>query len=268
MSAINKARQWSLDEDSRITRWGISFLGTISILLFWQVITAELRLLDKAVLPAPTVIVSEFQKTQELILNNLWYTLLESGVGFVAAVALALVISFLLTMNDRIRNSLMPLILAGNSVPRVAFAPVILFYFGGFQAKYVIAAWVAFFPMLVNTLDGMANLDEDMELLQQSLGASLWQEYRYIRIPNALPFIFDGMKVAVTLAIVGAVVGEFVSAQQGIGYLALFALKYHNIPLVFALVGLMGMVSVGAFITLFFLQAKLVHWKETSLLTE
>jgi NitT/TauT family transport system permease protein len=114
----------------------------------------------------------------------------------------------------------------------------------------------------------MANLDEDLQLLQQSLGASIWQEYRYIRIPNALPFIFDGMKVAITLAIVGAVVGEFVAAQQGIGYLALFALKYHNIPLVFALVGIMGLVSVTAFTLLFVLQDRLVHWQDASILTE
>jgi NitT/TauT family transport system permease protein len=259
---------FSLDKESRTTRWGISLIGTISIFLVWQVITAELGLLSESVLPAPTQIVESFQSNQQLILKNLKYTLLESAVGFVAAVVLALLVSFLLTMNDRVRNSFMPLVLAGNSVPRVSFAPIILFYFGGFQAKYVIAAWVAFFPMLVNTLDGMANLNEDLELFQRSLGANIWQEYRYFRIPNALPFIFDGMKVAVTLAIVGAVVGEFVSAERGIGYLALFALKYHNIPLVFALVGLMGVISVCAFVVLFTLQDKLVHWENTSFLTE
>lgn len=256
------------DADSRITRWGLSFVGTTVLLLLWQVGTAELRLVSASAMPSPTRIVAEFQSSRELILNNLQYTLLESAVGFVAAVVLALIVAFLLTLNERIRKSFMPLILAGNSIPRVSFAPVILFYFGGFQAKYVIAAWVAFFPMLVNTLDGLANLDEDLELLHKSLGTNRWQEYRYIRVPNALPFIFDGMKVAITLAIVGAVVGEFVAAQQGIGYLALFALKYHNIPLVFALVGIMGVVSVGAFMTVFIVQSKLVHWQDADILTE
>lgn len=266
MATANKIP--SLNKDSRVTQWGLPVCGTAGIFLFWQLVTAELRLLGPSVLPAPTTIVSEFLATRELILNNLSYTLMESAVGFFAAVFLAVIVSFALTMNERVRHSFMPLILAGNSIPRVSFAPVILFYFGGFQAKYVIAAWVAFFPMLVNTLDGLANLDEDLDLLQESLGATTWQEFRHIRIPNALPFIFDGMKVAITLSIVGAVVGEFVAAQQGIGYLALFALRYHNIALVFALVGIMGLVAVSAFLAVFILQRRFVHWKDANIFTE
>ena len=110
-------------------------------------------------------------------------------------------------------------------VPRLALAPVIIFYVGGFQAKYFISARVAFFPMLINVMKGLGDLNEDLDHLLASPDASLYQEYRKVRFLNLLSFLFDEMKLTVTLAIVGAVVDEYVTADSGMGWFALFALR-------------------------------------------
>lgn len=258
----------SLNKQSRTTRLSISTLGTLSILLLWYVVADVLELFPKATLPGPVTIYARVMATSEIIIANLWPTVFASAVGFVAAVGLGILVAVILTANDRLRGALMPLIVSSNSVPRLALAPVIIFYVGGFQAKYLISAWVAFFPMLINAMEGLGDLDEDLDHLLASLDASLYQEYRKVRFPNSLPFLFDGMKIAVTLAIVGAVVGEYVAADSGMGWLALFALQNLDIPLVFGIVGVMGMISVTLFYVLFVLQDRLVHWTEASIITE
>lgn len=258
----------SINMQSRSHRLGISTAGTGALILLWYVVTELVPLFPAVALPSPITVVNRVIDTSNIILDNLWPTLLSSLFGFVVAVVLGIGVAIILASKDWMREALMPLIVSGNSVPRVSLAPVIIFYIGGFQAKYMIAAWVAFFPMLVNALEGLSSLDDDMELLLESLDANLWQEFRKVRFPNSLPFLFDGMKISVTLAIVGAVVGEFVGAEEGMGWLALFALQSLDIPLVFGIVGAMGFVSVSAFYILFKLQDHLVHWQESALFAE
>lgn len=258
----------TLNKESRRVQIGISTAGTVLIVLAWHMVSDVFDLVTDLTLPGPVTIYTETMNVSSLIISNLIPTVQVSVVGFVAATVLGIGSAVVLTSNERVRNALMPLIVSGNSVPRVALAPVIIFYIGGFQAKYLVSAWIAFFPMLVNAMEGLGNLDDDFELLLDSLDATWWQEYRKVRFQNALPFLFDGMKIAVTLSIVGAVVGEYVAAEKGMGFLALFALRNLEIPLVFGIVGVMGLVSVAAFYTLFKLQNRIVHWRQTDLLAE
>lgn len=254
--------------DQRLKNWGLSALGTALVLVIWQLATGTFRLVDDVVLPSPLEVLNEAIRIQDLIVSNFWPTVTASAVGFVLAVTGGILGAVALSYDERIRTGLMPLIIGGNSIPRVSLAPVIIYYFGGFQAKYMLSAWIAFFPMLVNTLEGLSALDDDRENLLRTLGASTWQEYRYLRIPSALPLIFDGMKISVSLAIVGAVVGEFIGAREGLGYLALFALRDVNTSLVMASIFAMSIVSVAAFFALFLIQDRVIHWKEANLFTE
>lgn len=258
----------TLNKQSKTARVSVSAIGTFLVLVIWYIISDVLNLLTDTTLPGPVTIYLRTSEVWSLIMSNLIPTVKVSAVGFVTATVLGIGTAVVLTSNERLRTALMPLIISGNSVPRVSLAPVIIFYLGGFQAKYVVSAWIAFFPMLINAMEGLGNLDEDLELLLASLDATWWQEYRKVRFQNALPFLFDGMKIAVTLSIVGAVVGEYVAAEKGMGFLALFALRNLDIPLVFGVVGIMGFVSVAAFYTLFRLQDHFIHWSEAELLAE
>lgn len=254
--------------NNRRTRWSLSIVGVASMFAVWYAVTVLFELVSPAVLPAPARVYAEFTRTQELIIANVWPTVSAGFLGLTIAVVLAVIGAFVLTLDDRIRSALMPLVVGGNSVPRVSLAPLIIFYFGtGVGANYVIAAWIAFFPMFLNALDGFSRMRDDYQELLSMYNASIWQEYRYVRGPNALPQIFDGVKVAVILAMIGAVVGEFVAADEGLGYLALFAMRNVNVGLVFAIVGIMGIISTASIFLLYLLQDRIVFWQESNFFT-
>lgn len=257
-----------MNKNSRVTRWGLSIVGTSLFLVTWWLVSDVFNLFIDLVLPSPVTIVLNVLEFRELILTNFMSTFTAGIGGFVAAVLLGSTSAALFTLNRRVQDALLPLILSVNSVPRITLAPLIIFYLGNINAKFIIAVWVAFFPMFLNAFEGLSVLDEDQEALLESLGATRFQEYRYVRVPNSIPHMFDGMKIAMTLAIVGAVVGEFVGAGEGLGYLALFALRAFQMPLVFGVTGIMGLVSVILFFVLFVLQDRLVYWKETELFGE
>lgn len=259
----------TIDRSTRTVRWGLSITGIALFLSLWFLATSVFELWASTTMPSPLDVVSRYAEFTDLLIENTWPTLTASVVGFVSAAILAIGIGTILTMNDSIQSTLMPIIVGGNTIPRVALAPVIIFYVGGGEvANYVIAAWIAFFPMLVNTIEGLSDIDEDYEKLLKNFDASLVDEYRHFRFPNALPFIFDGMKISVSLAVVGAVVGEYVSGTQGLGYLALIALSNYDMALVFAVVGITGVFALVMFFGLFLLQDKLVFWDEASLFSE
>ncbi|MFB6281989.1 MAG: ABC transporter permease [Haloferacaceae archaeon] len=257
-----------LNQDSRPTRWGLSIGGIVITFVAWYLVADVFELVGDLALPSPIAVAEITVQAQDILLMSLVTTLERAATGYVGAVVLALALAVVLTVNERIRRALMPLVLAANTVPRVSIAPLIVFYLGDFSPHALIAGWVAFFPILINAMEGFGNLDEELEDLLDALGASRYQEYRLVRLPNALPFIFDGLKVGVSLAVVGAIVGEFVSATEGIGFLALFALKNYDVALVFSVIGLMALVALAAFLTLYLMQDRIVHWREAALFPE
>lgn len=262
-------RNLEINESSTAVQWGLTFSGIISLLLVWYIVTAVLHMFPSTALPSPVAVLDEYLRVSGLINNSLINTLSASVVGFGIAVGLALLFGVAMTFSSRLNRALFPLLVGGNSVPRIALAPIIIFYVGGeAQAKYLISAWVAFFPMLVNTLDGLDGVDEDLISLLNHLDASVWQELKWVRFPHSLPYLFDGLKIAVILSIIGAVVAEFIVTSSGIGFLALLAMRQLNMALAFAVVILTGIVSTTAFFLLFLLQDRLVHWKETNIFPE
>jgi NitT/TauT family transport system permease protein len=258
----------ALNQESRAARWGLSTSGVVLTFVLWYLVADVFELVGDLALPSPIAVAEVTVQSQEILLMSLVTTLERAALGYASAVSLALVLAVVLTAVERVRQALMPLILGANTVPRVSIAPLIVFYLGDFSPHALIAGWVAFFPILINAMEGFGNLDEEIEDLLRSLDATSYQEYRYVRLPNALPFIFDGLKVGVSLSIVGAIVGEFVSATEGIGFLALFAMKNYEIALVFSVIGLMAFVALAAFLTLYKLQDTLVHWREAALFPE
>ncbi len=249
---------------------GVPVVGSTLVLFVWYAVTDLLEIVNEFMFPGPTDVYTNFVQFNSLIIRSATPTFVAIIFGFVAALVLASLLAVTLVWNDELNEGLMPLIVGVNSVPRVTLAPLIIFYIGGVEAKYIIAAWVAFFPMYINIFTGMKTVDDNQLKLMRSLGATYWHEMRYVRIPNALPFIFDGMKVGIVFASVGAVVGEFVGAGSGVGLgnLALAALQSYNLALAFSIVGIMSLFSSGAFVLLLILQDRIVHWENTSIFPE
>lgn len=258
----------TLDQNSRVTRYGLSVAGIAITFVLWFLITDAFSLVGSLALPSPLSVLDTTMTNSEVLWEQLQITLVRAAVGYVGAVVLALLLAVAVTANERFERAVMPLVLSANSVPRIAIAPMIIFYLGDFRPQALIAGWIAFFPVLINTIEGLALTDQDTDNLLDALGATTLQEYRYIRFPNALPFLFDGLKVGVSLAIVGAIVAEFVASSSGIGFLALYALKNFDVSLVFSVVGIMALIAVTLFMIIYKLQDSLIHWKEAALFPE
>lgn len=155
-----------------------------------------------------------------LYIRHLWITLIETLLGFVGGVIVALVLGTLIALSRRCEYFLYPFILMFQAMPKVALAPLIIIWFGlGLSSKVVQAGLTAFFPLMVNTIVGLRSADEDRIALMRSLGASEMQIFRMLRMPGAMPFIFAGLEVAMMLSLIGAIVAEFVGAQKGLGVL-------------------------------------------------
>jgi len=258
--------RWT-DLESTSGRVGVSTLGTLSLIVIWHVV-ASLRITGD-LLPDPVSIVLAFSESKSLIVSNFWFTAKTALIGYVIAVVLAVVSGVLLTWRDDIRRSLMPLIVGGNTIPRITLAPLLVFYISGFRSRWVLVAWMAFLPMLINTVEGFGVINDDLENLLEATGASKFQQYKYVRLYNGIPFLLDGMKISLSLAVTGAVVVEFILAQEtrGIGYLVYNAMNYYQIDLMFASVILIAFSALAFHILLFVIQDRLIHWRESGLLT-
>jgi NitT/TauT family transport system permease protein len=150
---------------------------------------------------------------------NIWVTTGEIGGGFLLAAAGGIVLGTAIAASAFARRALVPLLIFLNTLPKIALAPMFLFWLGyGVLPNALIAALIAFFPIVINTSVGLSQIDPDLVDLGRSLKASTWRVFAMIRFPNALPYVFSSLKVGVTLAVVGAIVGEFIAAQSGLGY--------------------------------------------------
>jgi NitT/TauT family transport system permease protein len=209
-------------------------IGVAAIILVWQAYT-EVFAVNRIVLPSPLDILKASVMHWDMLLVQTWPTFLESVLGFLLAVAIGIPFAICVAGSRVLNLTLYPILIATQSIPKVAIAPIILVWFGlGIQSKLVIAFLVAFFPIVVDTAAGIQATPAGLVELARSLRASPLQIFLKIQFPAALPFIFAGAKVAVTLAVIGAVIGEFVGSVSGLGNLLLSANAQLDSPLAWA----------------------------------
>ena len=232
----------------------------LAIVVIWE-IGVRAFALPAWILPAPSAIWADAVLwAPELFLNSL-VTLRETVVGFVLALLLSLPIAVAIAFSGRARRIVYPIVLALQSVPKVAIAPLITLWFGINEwPKIVIVILVCFFPILVNVVAGLESAPRGMLDLMRSLRASEVTIYRRLRIPAALPHLFTGCKVAITFAVIGAVIGEFVAAQEGLGYLILMSTSQSRTPLAFAAIILLTLISIVLFGVIELLERRVVRW--------
>ena len=215
------------------------------------------------ILPDP---ISVFWTTVEIAGNGtLWFhaqaTLVEIVGGLVLGLSLATVLGYLLAKSPILERLAGPYIVASQSVPAVAIAPLLVIWFGsGKFSKVLICALVVFFPVLVNTIVGIRSVDAGLKTLMRSLRANRWQTFTMLEIPAAMPVLLGGLKIGVTLSVIGAVVGEFVAADRGLGFLINLSKGMFDTPLLFAALFTLAFISMVLYLGITILEHRLLAW--------
>lgn len=194
-----------------------------AVLLMWE-LGVRLGGVPEVILPAPTRILAIVLDKRDILLRHAWPTILESAGGFVLSSLLGIGLAILLSYSRLAREALYPNLVFFQLIPKIALAPLFIIWLGiGSESRLAFAVFISFFPIVISTLAGFSSVDPNMVRLCRSLTATEWQVFSSVKFPSALPYIFSGMKVAMTLAIIGVIIGEFITAQQGLGYLIVFA---------------------------------------------
>jgi len=221
----------------------------VGVLIAWEAATHAFRI-PRFVMPAPSAILAEGWDWRYRFLGHAWVTLYETLGGFALSIVVGVPLAVLIVYSPTLKNALYPLIVLAQSVPKIAIAPVLLLMLGhGEIPKVIVAFLVAFFPVVVDTATGLAATPPELLDLSRSYRASAFKTFLKVRLPMAMPFFFAGAKVAITLSVIGAVVGEFVGSDKGLGYVILSATSYWKTELAFSsmiLLSVMAIVLFGA----------------------
>ncbi len=216
------------------------------------------------ILPGPGVVWRKFLSVwaDGTLARHAQVTLVEVALGLVLGLGLALVLGYLLGKNRLVERLISPYIVASQSVPVVAVAPLLVIWFGsGLTSKVLVCALITFFPTLVSTIVGVRNVDEDLRDLMRSLRAGPWQTFRLLELPAALPVIFGGLKLSVILSLVGAVVGEFAGADVGLGFLINLARGVLDTPLMFVAVFTLVVIAQVFYLAVSLFEHVLLRWQ-------
>jgi NitT/TauT family transport system permease protein len=217
----------------RILAPGLLFLVFVGV---WEV-TVRLRGIPPLVLPAPSVVWESLvtHTKSGFLLVHSGVTLSEILLGFLGGSVLGIGLGIGVALSPRLRELLHPYLIASQAMPKLALAPIFVMWFGfGILPKVLITALIAFFPLFENTVTGLNEVDSDALELFAALRASSWQTIRWLRLPNAVPYVVAGLRVAMILSIVGAVVAEYVGANRGLGALIISSQGMMDTPLMFA----------------------------------
>ena len=235
-------------------------IGFALVLAAWQAYVDVLKI-NRIVLPSPLSIYVAMTQNFPLLLRETWPTFLESAYGFGLAVVIGIPMAIAVANSRLLNLTLYPIFVATQSVPKVAIAPIILVWFGvGLNSKLAIAFLVAFFPVVVDTATGLAATPAGLLELARSLRATRAQTFWKVQLPAALPHIFAGAKVAVTLAVVGAVIGEFVGSNAGLGNLLLSANSQLDSALAWAALVWLSVLGIVLFLVVAAAECLLMPW--------
>jgi NitT/TauT family transport system permease protein len=229
-------------------------------ILLWQMVITIFRIPDY-LLPTPISVLNMMVERFDFLMFHTWITTVETILGFLLSIVVGIPLAISIVSARWVEQSVYPLLVLSQAVPKIAFAPLMLVWIGfGLETKIFVAVLVAFFPIVISTVAGFKSIPEDMIHLGRSTGLSPLGMFVKIRIPHALPSLFAGLKVAITLAVVGAVVGEFVGADRGLGYLLLLSSGRLNLPLMFACIVLLAALGVIFFAVVEVLERQVLPW--------
>jgi NitT/TauT family transport system permease protein len=231
-----------------LARFVYPLAGTAIIILIWHYYVVLMQV-PVVVLPTPLQVLRSMIDEARILTEEGWVTALECIYGFALSLVIGIPIAVVMTYSRIANQMFYPLLVASQSIPKVAIAPILLVWFGtGIKSKLAMAFVIAFFPVVVDTATGLRSTSPDLLELARSLQCTRLQTFFKIQLPSALPSIFSGAKIAVTLSVIGAVIGEFIGSNEGLGNLLLTANSQLNSPLVWAsltVLSVLGMLLYG-----------------------
>ncbi|MGE0062510.1 MAG: ABC transporter permease [Xanthobacteraceae bacterium] len=238
-------------------------VGILGFLVVWQLVVVIYKM-PAYLLPTPTEIAHVFFARLPELIHHGWVTVYEMIAGYALAVAVAVPLAIAITSSRAFNELVMPTMLFFQIVPKVAIAPLFLVWFGvGATPKILVAFLISFFPIVIDAAVGLRSMSPEMHDLARSMGATRMQVFSQFRLPTSLPYLFSGLKVAATLAIAGTVVGEFVGADRGLGYLLLVTNSNLETPMMFATIVALTAIGFVFYYMVELLENFLIPWHVT-----
>jgi NitT/TauT family transport system permease protein len=240
---------------------GWSLAGFAVIIVAWQAIVM-IGKLPEVLLPGPLAVLGEIVSIHDALIKNGFVTLREILIGFGLAIVVGFPIAVGIAFSRPLERILYPVLVVSNAIPKVAIAPLFLIWFGfGGRTNAILALSTAVFPVVINTALGLTEINRDLIRLGRVMGGSPLRVFWYIRLPAALPSIFAGLKVSITLATIGAIVGELVAGQEGLGYLAQYAAGQLKTNYTFACIVVLSLLGVALFYLMVYIEGAVIRWR-------
>ena len=247
-----------------LKNWMPVVLVSLAILVVWEFVSRVFHL-PEFVLPAPSSIFKVLVTQQERLLEASWVTTEEIFYGFVLSAITGILIALFIARFEKIGNAIYPLMVLFQNVPKIALAPLFILWFGyDLAPKVVLIVVMAFFPIALNMLVGLRAADANLITLMKTVGASKTEILLQVMLPNSLPYLMSGMKIAITLSVIGAIVGEFAGASAGLGYVIQFASTQMETALVFAALIQISLLGMAFYYALEIIENKFITWAPKS----
>ena len=249
-------------------RWGAPAALIVAALALWELaaqwhVLADLLSIEDFLVPAPSEIAEALWEERALLAEDAWVTLREVLLGFALAAVAGIALAIAIHLSETARRAVYPILVASQTVPIVVIAPILVVWFGfGIVPKILIVALICFFPITVNAYDGLRSVDPDLLKMMRTLGAGRMQMLRRAELPSALPFAFSGAKIAVAVAVIGAVFGEWAGSDSGLGHLILVSSSELSTALTFAAIVVLSAIAIALFALLSLIERQVVDWRE------
>jgi ABC-type nitrate/sulfonate/bicarbonate transport system permease component len=244
----------------RIAGFGPAFVLAVTLFVLWELVV-KMQLVASDLLPTPISIIRALIDNWDVLSVHTLQTALETVLGLAMATVLGLLLAILIDLSLWLRRAFYPLLIISQTIPMVALAPLLVIWFGfDLTPKVIVVTLYCFFPIVVACADGLASTDRDLMKLLQSMKATRWQMLWLVRLPGAMPAFFSGLRIAATYSVTGAIVGEYVAAQQGLGIYMELASRADAIVLVFAAIVVTAVLSLLLFGLVSLLESIALPW--------
>lgn len=236
-------------------------MTALILLVIWEAVV-RLEHVPQYILPGPIQILNTLAGGYELLLIHSLSTLEEALLGFVLAVVIAFATAFMLNNIEWLNRAVYPMLILSQTIPIITLAPLFLIWFGwGLLPKIIVVILVCFFPAVISLLNGLNAVDPDLISLFRSMGASRWAIFNMVKLPVALPAFFSGLKISASYSIMAAVIGEWLGAQQGLGYYMTLSQKSFRVDQVLAAIVIISVLSLMIVKAIDFIEYLLTPWK-------
>ncbi|MCH8109619.1 MAG: ABC transporter permease [Chloroflexi bacterium] len=245
---------------SFVATWLPSIVIILGILAVWEIYVL-VRDVPKWLLPAPSVVAVTIVEDIGLLSRHTLVTLEEVVIGFGFALACGVLLAVGIALSRTVERAIYPFVIASQTIPIIAIAPLLLIWVGyGLTPKIIVVALIAFFPIAVNTIDGLKSIDPDTVSLMRTLGANRLQILVKAQLPSAMPFLFSGARIAVAVSVIGAVIGEWVGSSEGLGYLMIRSKPQFLTERVFAAIVVLSVMGIALFLLVGLVERLAIPW--------